>query len=184
MDPPALTRDRRPFFLAPLWLTFLSALLVFALGFSLYRSAGTTVVLLVRAASEDTAIIADPPISPEGEERAQRLAHLFGEDGTGIDAIYVSDERRTQQTAAPLIERLHRAPVVFASTAATATADRLLREHGGGTVLVIAGGASFPALLRTLGDREARTPAPEEAGVMYMLSIPTFGSTHLVRLKL
>ena len=76
MDPPALTRDRRPFFLAPLWLTFLSALLVFALGFSLYRSAGTTVVLLVRAASEDTASIADPPISPEGEERAQRLAHL------------------------------------------------------------------------------------------------------------
>ena len=87
----------------------------------------------------------------------------------------MSDERRTQQTAAPLIERLHRAPVVFASAAATATADRLLREHGGGTVLVIAGGASFPALLRTLGDREVRTPAPEEAGVMYLLSIPTFG---------
>jgi phosphohistidine phosphatase SixA len=184
MDPPALTRDRRPFFLAPLWLTFLSALLVFALGFSLYRSAGTTVVLLVRAAGEETATIADPPISPEGEERAQRLAHMFGDDGTGIDAIYISDERRTQQTAAPLAERLHRAPVVFASAAATATADRVLREHGGGTVLVIAGGASFPALLRTLGDREIKTPAADEAGVMYLLSIPTFGHTHLVRLKL
>jgi broad specificity phosphatase PhoE len=184
MDPPTLTRYRRPFFLAPLWLTFLGALLVLAVAFSLYRSAGTTVVLLVRAAEKDAATIADPPISPEGEERAQRLAHLLGEDGSGIDAIYVSDERRSQQTAAPLAERLHRAPVVFASADAGAAADRLLHEQRGGTVLVIAGSAGFLALLRTLGDREVTTPAQEEAGVMYLLSIPTFGRTHLVRLKL
>ena len=71
-------------FFRALWLTFLSALLVFALGFSLYRSAGTTVVLLVRAASEDTAIIADPPISPEGEERGNDWRTCSGKTARGL----------------------------------------------------------------------------------------------------
>ena len=63
MDPPAITRYRRPFFLAPLWLTFLGALLLAVLGYTVYRSAGITVVLLVRATDKDPGTIADPPIS-------------------------------------------------------------------------------------------------------------------------
>ena len=92
MEPPAITRHRRPF-LAPLWLTLLAVLLLAALGIGLYRSAGTTVVLLLRPGDKDPGTIADPPISPEGEERAQRLARLLGEPrpGLGLDAIYVSD---------------------------------------------------------------------------------------------
>lgn len=183
MDPPAITRYRRPFFLAPLWLTFLGAIAVGALAFAAYRSAGTTVVVLVRAADRAPGTIADPPISPEGEESAQRLAQMFGADGAGIDAVYVSDERRSQQMVAPLAERLHRVPVVFASGDAGAAADRFLREHSGGTVLVVAGGASFPQLLRELADVGA-TPPHVEAGVLYLVSIPTFGRTHLVHLRL
>ena len=77
MQAPAITRRRRPF-LAPLWLTLLAGLVIVALGFSFYRDAGTTVVLLVRPAEKDPGTIADPPISPEGEERAQHLARMFG----------------------------------------------------------------------------------------------------------
>ena len=43
MDPPAITRHRRPF-LAPLWLTLLAIVVVGAGAVTVYRSATTTVV--------------------------------------------------------------------------------------------------------------------------------------------
>jgi broad specificity phosphatase PhoE len=185
VEAPAVTRHRRPF-LAPLWLGLLAALVVVFVGLTLYRNAGTTVVLLVRTPEKDPATIADPPLSAEGEERAQRLARLFGDApaGVGLDAVYVSDDRRAQQTAAPLAERLHREPTVFAGTEATRTAGRLLQEHAGGAVLVIAGGNSFAQMLRRLGGTEAAVAAAEEPDVVYLLSIPSYGRARLLRLRL
>lgn len=185
MEAPAITRYPRPFF-APLWMSLLAAAIVIAaLGFAAYRGAGTTVVLLLRPAEKDPGTIADPPLSPEGEERAQRLAHLFGEGGaaTGLDAIYVSADRRAEQTAAPLGQRLHRVPVVFAATAVRATAARLLHDHTGEAVLVIAGGVSFTQMLRDLGGEEL--PAvQDDPDVIYIVSLPRFGHARLLRLRL
>src|SRR5256886_4166199 len=78
MDPPAITRHRRPF-LAPLWLTLLAIVVVGAGAVTVYRSATTTVVLLVRPVEKQPGSIDDPPLSPEGEQRAQRLAQMFGD---------------------------------------------------------------------------------------------------------
>jgi broad specificity phosphatase PhoE len=185
MEAPALTRHRRPF-LAPLWLTLLAALLIAVLGFGFFREAGTTVVLLVRPAEKDPGTIADPPISPEGEERAQQLARMFGDhgDGVGLDAIYVSEDRRAQQTAAPLAERLHLTPVIFSGATAPAVAARLLHEHPGGSILVIAGGAAVPQMLRALSGAELPLRAADEAEALYIVSVPSFGRTRLVRVRL
>ncbi len=185
MEAPAITRYPRPFF-APLWMSLLAAAIVIAaLGFAVYRSAGTTVVMLMRPAEKDPGTIADPPLSPEGEERAQRLAHLFGDGGpaAGLDAIYVSEDRRAQQTAAPLGQRLHRVPVTFSAAAVGATAARLLHDHTGEAVLVIAGGGSFTQMLHALGGEEL--PAvQEDPDVIYVVSLPRFGRARLVRLRL
>ncbi len=185
MEAPAITRYRRPFF-APLWVSLLAAAFVIgALGFAVYRSAGTTVVLLMRPAAKDPGTIADPPLSPEGEERAQRLAHLFGDGvaATGLDAIYVTEDRRAQQSAAPLAQRLHRVPVIFGAAGVRATAARLLHDHTGQAVLVIAGGGSFAQMLRALGGEEL--PAvQDDADVIYVVSLPRFGRARLVRLRL
>src|SRR5215470_2780019 len=112
MEAPALlSRHRRPFLL-PVWLSFgvIFGLFVAALvAFLVYRAGTTTtVVVLARHAEKDLSSIQDPPLSPEGEQRAERLAQMFGRGkGVGrIDAIYVSELRRTQQTAAPLAQRL------------------------------------------------------------------------------
>lgn len=184
MQAPAITRRRRPF-LAPLWLTLLAALVIAALAFSFFRNAGTTVVLLLGPTEKDPGTIADPPLSPEGEERAQHLARMFGDpgDGAGLDAIYVSDERRAQQTAAPLAERLHLTPVIFTGAAAPAAAARLLREHAGGSVLVIGGRAAFPQMLRALSGTELPLRVADEAEALYIVSVPSFGRTRLVRVR-
>src|SRR5277367_6837412 len=101
MEAPAITRRHRPF-LAPIWLILLAAATLGAIAWSAYRAAATTVVVLVRSPDQQPGTIADPPVSPEGEARAQRLAHMFGEGGNAarLDAIYASDDRRAQQTAA------------------------------------------------------------------------------------
>jgi 2,3-bisphosphoglycerate-dependent phosphoglycerate mutase len=184
MEAPAITRHRRPF-LAPLWLTLLAALVIAALGLSFYRDAGTTVVLLVRPAEKEPGTIADPPISAEGEERAEHLAHMFGDagDGVGLDAIYVSEDRRAQQMAAPLAERLHLTPVIFSGTAAPAVAARLLHEHAGGSILAIASGAAFAQLLRALSGAELPPRGVDEADALYIVSIPSVGRTRVVRVR-
>jgi len=46
----------------------------------------------------------DPPLSAEGKEQAERVCARLA--AAGVDAVYVSNLRRTEQTAAPLAERL------------------------------------------------------------------------------
>ena len=185
MEAPAITRYRRPFF-APVWLSLLAAaMLVAALGLAAYHGAGTTLVVLVQPAEKDPGTIADPPVSPEGEVRAQRIAHMFGDLGvaTRLDAIYVSEDRRAQQTAAPLLERLHRSPVIFKDPEAEAVARHLLHERSGGAVLVIAGGAGFAQMLHTLAGAQ-RAVAPDDSDFIYVVSVPAFGRARLVRMRL
>jgi len=140
------------------------------------------VVLLVRVADKEPGTIEDPPLSQEGEARAQRLAQMFGDPGS-LDGLYESDERRAQQTAAALAERLHRAPVVFGSGEAGAAAGRILREHAGGTVLVVASAAVLAQMLHELAGA-APVAGTDEASVMYVVSVPSVGRAHLTRIRL
>jgi broad specificity phosphatase PhoE len=186
MEPPGITRHRRPF-LAPLYLSLLAAAVVFALGWAFYNTATTTAVFLVRPVEKNVGTIDDPPLSPEGEARAERLAHMFGDEVRGagrLDGIYESADRRAEQTAAPLVERLQRAPVVFHGAQARATAARALREHAGGTILIVASGAALPEMVQELtGSPLADAPA-DDADVIYVVSVPRIGRAHVARFRL
>jgi len=184
MDPPGITRHRRPF-LAPVWLTLVAALVIGGVAVAFYRSATTTVVLLVPPVEKEPGTIDDPPLSPEGEQRAQQLARMFGDvDGGGrLDAIYVSDDRRARQSAAPLAERLHRTPVVFSSREARGAAARVLHEHPGGTVLVIGSGATPAQMIQELAGANSVPAGQGASDAIYMVSVPSFGRAHVVRIR-
>lgn len=53
----------------------------------------------------------DPDLLPEGRRQAQLLADRLS--GAPVRAIYVTDFRRTRQTAAPLAARLALTPIVY-----------------------------------------------------------------------
>ncbi|HYL03487.1 MAG TPA: phosphoglycerate mutase family protein [Steroidobacteraceae bacterium] len=184
MEAPGITRHRRPFY-APLWVTLLAVLVAGGLAFAVHRSATTTVVVLVPSGEPAPGTIEDPPISAEGEQRAQRLARMFGEGGIGrVDGVYVSGERRAQQTAAPLLDLLHLTPVAYGPKDAAATAAQLLRAHAGGAVLVIGDGAALQQFLAELAGPQTRAVARDEPDFLYIVSVPTFGRAHVLRLKL
>jgi probable phosphoglycerate mutase len=54
----------------------------------------------------------DPELAPEGHEQAARVADRLITTGERIAAIYVTTLRRTQETAAPLAERLGLEPQI------------------------------------------------------------------------
>jgi probable phosphoglycerate mutase len=54
----------------------------------------------------------DPPLAPDGELQAERVADRLIATGERIAAVYVTSLRRTQQTAAPLLSRLGQAAIV------------------------------------------------------------------------
>ncbi len=188
MEPPAITRSRRPFLL-PVWLT-LSSVLVFLIAalltyFIAHRLATTTIVVLARHAEQEAGVIQDPPLSAEGERRAERLAQMFGRvTGVGrLDAIYVSDARRTQQTAAPLAEVMGRQPVVIPAADVKGTAARIMREHTGGVVLVVGHNSNVPALIHALTGFEVPMPGGEDYDTLYVVGIPTFGRANVLRME-
>src|SRR4051794_32025432 len=151
MQPPAVTRHRRPF-LAPFWVMWLLFLALLAVAFVSYRSATTTTIVLVRHAEKVMGTIEDPPLAADGVRRAERLAQMFGEvkAGNGLDALYVSDTKRAQQTAAPLASRLGMKPVAYPTSDVDGTVRKLLREHRGGRALIVGHSNTVPAMVQKL----------------------------------
>jgi broad specificity phosphatase PhoE len=184
MEAPAITHRRRPF-LAPIWLPALIVLIVIAIGVIAYRNVTTTTIVLVRHAEKALSTIDDPPLAPEGEQRAERLAQMFGDTaGAGhLDAIYVTNTRRSQQTAAPLAARVHLTPIVLPSGDIAATATRLLREHHGGTVIYLGHSNTLPQLIRELSGTQIEPIPEDDFGEIYVLSVARFGRASLLRMK-
>jgi broad specificity phosphatase PhoE len=163
----------------------LAVVFALVLAFAIYRSASTTVVVLVRPAEKEAATIDDPPLSPAGEERAQMLAQMLGEtSGVGrLDAIYVSDARLAQQIIAPLAERLGKQPLIVQGSDVGAVANRITRGHDGGTVLFVGNGTIVAQLVQELSGMDLGSSKEPEHDTLYVVSIPTFGRANVLRLR-
>jgi broad specificity phosphatase PhoE len=168
---------------------WLLLLVLLAAAFVAYRSATsatTTTVVLVRHAEKELVTIDDPPLSAAGERRAERLAQIFGDvRGVGrIDGLYVTATRRTQQTAMPLAARLGVKPeVVPAGGDLEALVSSALREHRGGRVLIIGHTSTIPELIEKLSGQTVPAIGEDEYDNIYVITVPTFGRSNVLRLK-
>ncbi|MGH8150470.1 MAG: hypothetical protein ACRETB_10925 [Steroidobacteraceae bacterium] len=177
----SIARRRRPF-LAPIWLVVLLAVIVAVVAFKVYQSAATTTVIVVPPAESAVGSIQNAPLIPEGEQRADQLAQLFGGIGPAgrIAAIYVNATRQTQQTAAPLAERLGLTPIVVAGDDVDATISRALSEHRGEAVMIVSSATS--AALQTLTGITVPPRPADDHGSIYIVSVPLLGSAGVVGL--
>src|SRR5215210_95691 len=68
----------------------------------------TTVIFVRHAETEGAANDADPGLSDRGRQRAELLADFLAHIDVvkGVDAIYATTSRRTQETAQPLAAQL------------------------------------------------------------------------------
>jgi 2,3-bisphosphoglycerate-dependent phosphoglycerate mutase len=183
---PSLTRRRRTF-LAPLWLLAWGGILMLLAAVFYWNSATTTTIVLIRHAEKQIGTNDDAPLSPQGEQRATRLAQMFGdaESFGRVKQIYVSDTRRSQQTAAGLAQRLNLKPVILdPKDSPSEVARRVLRENRGGLAIVVGHSNTIPPLVAKLSDAD-QVPriGDEEFDTMYVITVPTIGKASVLRLK-
>jgi broad specificity phosphatase PhoE len=101
----------------------------------------------------------DPELSPRGRERAARLATLLGK--TAITRLVATEYKRTQQTLAPLSERIGK-PVEVRSAAQTNDLVRELRDAPPGSTTVVATHSNvIPMIVRDLGGGALRDVTAE-----------------------
>lgn len=185
-ETPSLTRRRRTFF-APLWLLGWAGLLMLVAAVVYWNSATTTSIVIIRHAEKQIGTIDDAPLSPQGELRAARLAQMFGDPESfgRVKQVYVTDTRRTQQTAAGLAQRINLKPVVLDPKASPGEiARRVLRENRGGLAIVVGHSNTVPALVKELSDADEVPPiADEEFDTIYVVTVPTIGKASVLRMK-
>ena len=149
-----------------------------AAGAPAQESAHTTVLITRHA---ETADGEDPALSPAGVARAQALAHLLSE--AGVDAIYVTQYRRTRETGAPLAETLGLAVREVEARAVAQLARRVRDEHRGEVVLVVGHSNTVPAMVEALGAPPVEPIGEDEYGALFLVTIDGGGSTSVMKLE-
>src|SRR3982074_1047395 len=109
----------------------------------------TTVILIRHAEKVIDPNNNDPDLSPAGQARAQELARMFGD--AGINTIYATQYKRTQQTVKPLADKLG-LPITQVNAKNTGDLLAQIRSRNSGQVVFVAGhNNSVPEIIAALG---------------------------------
>ena len=126
----------------------MKALALFLLLFvSVSIASAQPVVVIVRHGEKATDGGSDPDLSSAGHARADALARILKD--SGITAIFTTEFKRTQETAAPTATSAHVTPTVIAAKDTAALVAKL--DQLNGNALVVGHGDTIPNLIRALG---------------------------------
>ena len=168
-------------------LVSLTGFVLVAVGLAwFFESQATTTIIFLRHAEKSAQPAADPGLSPAGRQRAELLSRVLGDADVvaGVDYIYVTQYRRSQDTAQPLARRLALTPILYNAGDIVGVLEKILREHKGKIILVVAHSDTIPQLIAELGGSKNVPPiAEDEYDNIYVVSIPWFGKTKTLRLK-
>ena len=158
----------------------LGAVLLFAY-FSTFERPLTTIILVRHAEKNIEPANTDPDLSAAGQARAQELARMFGD--AGINAIYATQYKRTQQTVKPLSDKLG-IPVSQVEAKNTAELIRQIRAHHNGQVIFVAGhNNSVPEVIAALGGPQLPIIPETEFDNLYIVTIYRVGRAKLLKMK-
>lgn len=151
-----------------------------------FESQATTTVIFVRHAEKAAEPADDPGLSPAGERRVAELTRQLKDADViaGIDAVYSTPYRRTEETARPIAEALGLPVHSYDAADTEAIMEHIVREHKGKIILVVGHSNTLPALMGNMGASKRVPPIAEnEYDNIYIVSIPWFGKTKTIRLR-
>ena len=146
----------------------------------------TTTIMFVRHADTDAAMAAggDPPLNARGLARADLLANFLEDVDViaGVDAIYVSEFKRTQQTAAPIAARLGVDVQIADQRDVVGFMKNVLHLNKGDIVLVVSHSDLIGPLVDELhGSKNIPPMGPDDFDDLYVVTIPWFGKVKTLR---
>ena len=124
-------------------------------------------------------ILNDPPLSPAGQARAQKLAQVLR--SAGIKHVYTSEFKRTRETAAPLAQQEKVKPVMAPAKDidSLVTALKAAKEP----TLVVGHADLIPEILKKLGVTDAVAIADSEYDNLFVVVRPVAGKPTFIRLR-
>ena len=158
-----------------------------ALGLAwFFESQATTTVIFVRHAEKATLPADDPGLSESGKRRAAELARQLVDADVvaGVDAIYSTSYRRTEETAQPVAEALNLPILAYDASNTEMIIDEIVKKHKGKIILVVGHSNTVPAMIGNMGASK-KVPAIDEGEYdnIYIVSIPWFGKTKTIRMR-
>lgn len=160
-------------------------LLAIVLAWFLEMRATTTIMFVRHADTDVTDELSDPALNAVGRERAELLAEFLADVDVlaSVDAIYASEFQRTQQTAAPLADRIGVEIALEDHYDVVGFMERVLDAHKGQIVLVVTHGDILGDLVAELhGHQSVPEIGPDDYDDVYIVSIPHFGKVKTLRL--
>ncbi len=158
-----------------------------ALGLAwFFESQATTTVIFVRHAERATLPADDPGLSEAGKRRATELARQLVDADVvaGIDAVYSTSYRRTEETAQPVAEALNLPIIAYDASNTETIIDEIVKQHKGKIILVVGHSNTVPAMIGNMGASK-KVPVIDkgEYDNIYIVSIPWFGKTKTIRMR-
>ncbi len=158
-----------------------------ALGLAwFFESQATTTVIFVRHAEKATLPTDDPGLSEPGKRRAAELARQLVDADVvaGVDAVYSTSYRRTEETAQPVAEALNLPILAYDASNTGMIIDEIVKKHKGKIILVVGHSNTVPAMIGNMGASK-KVPAIDEGEYdnIYIVSIPWFGKTKTIRMR-
>jgi broad specificity phosphatase PhoE len=120
----------------------------------------------------------DPSLTPRGLARAGNVAAILGP--VGITAIFSTPTKRTQQTAAPLAQRLGVTVQLYDPRAPLALVEQVKALNG--AVLVVGHSNTLPELVRLFGGAPGTDIADDEFDRLYQLLPGPIGQVRTILL--
>ena len=158
----------------------LGAVVVFGY-FTTFRRPVTTVILIRHAEKIIDPNNPDVDLSPAGQARAQELARIFGD--AGINAIYATQYKRTQETVKPLSDKIG-VPVTVMNSKGTADLLAQIRaQHSGQTVFIAGHNNSVPEIIAALGGRKYPIIPESEYDNLFVVTVYRTGQAKVVKMK-
>ena len=146
-----------------------------------------TIAIVTRHAERAKDPGPDPSLDDAGRGRARSLATALQD--AHVTAAFVTQYKRTRETAAPLVERL-KLPVLERPVAAgkveeyAATLAKEIRaSYEGRTVLVVGHSNTVPAIVAALSGRQIDPIADDRYGDVYVVVIPKTGEPRLMTMR-
>ncbi len=152
-----------------------------------FESQATTTIIFFRHAEQTSHDEADPPLSEAGQRRVAELTRQLVDADVvaGIDAIYSTSYKRSMETVRPLADQLNLPVNTYDADDTEQVLETILKNHKGKIILVVGHSNTLPVMIANLGASKNVPPiAQNEFDNIYIISIPWFGKTKTIRLRI
>jgi broad specificity phosphatase PhoE len=158
----------------------LGAVIVF--GYYITFRRPVTTVIIVRHAEK----IIDPnnndvDLNEAGQARAQEIARVFGD--AGINAIYATQYKRTQETVKPLADKIGISITIVNSKKTNDLVAQIRAQHSGQTIFIAGHNNSVPEIITALGGPQYPTIPESEYDNLFVVTVYRTGKAKVVKMK-